>query len=422
MTDTTINKRVMAARTMLVLDQPFFGVLALRLILKEDPGCGTAWVDGKTIGYDPAFFATLSQKEIMAVLCHEVMHCAAGHPWRRDGRNAWRWNVACDRAINPVLREAAFSLPASALMELDPSHHGKSAEWIFARLPVDDKPEAGEPEAGEQDEDEQTQPEPDEADDDEADDESGDEVDDDADTDGQAAPRSSSAPAPCQDPLGEVRDAPPESDTAEATEEAWQQATQQAALAAQSQGALPGGLARFAAKTVAPRVDWRSALRRFMQERAQADYSWIRPNPRHVVRGMYLPGLRSDEMGAVVVAIDTSGSVDGVLLSQFGAELQSIVDELQPRQVHVLYCDAAINRVDVYERGDTITITPCGGGGTDFRPAFGYLATMDEPPVALVYLTDLLGSFPRQAPDVPVLWAVPEGYNANAPFGEAVTV
>lgn len=379
--NTDARKKLMGARTALVLDQPFFGVLALQLALKEDTTQETAWVDGETLGYNPAFVESLSHAELLGIVAHEVMHCAAGHPWRRDAREPKRWNEACDFAINQLLVESGFTLPGDAL--LDATYAGKSAEWIYDRLPApppesqggdEDGPESGEDESG----------------------------------DGQAQKPSS---------LGEVRDCPTESEKSEAE---WAQSVQQAAAAAKARGALPGGAERFASDAVAPKVDWRSALRRFVQQCSSSDYAWTRPNRRYLAQGLYLPSLHSETLGSIAIAIDTSGSIDQVLLDQFRAEVQTIADEMRPSRVHVLYCDAQVNRQDVFERDDVIEFNPAGGGGTDFCPVFDELEKLEEPPVCLVYLTDLEGSFPEITPDVETLW-VTTG-TTIAPFGETIEV
>lgn len=399
-----IAKRIMIARTALVLDQPFFGALALRLALREDTTCETAWVDGVTLGYNPKFIDTLTHEQLTGLLAHEVMHCAAGHPWRRDAREVKPWNDAADRAINPMLRDVGFELPDGALDALDPSHVGKSVEWIYDRLPSPQDKDDGQDEG---DQEPQSQPRGGEGEDvGKGEDEGG----------GNGNEQEESQGSP--NPQGEVRDAPAETDT---TEEDWRQATQQAAIMARAQGNLPSSMDRFAQQAATTRVDWRSALRRFVQEVARADYAWSRPNPRHLVRGFYLPGLRSEEMGALAVGVDTSGSIDQVLLNQFATELQAIADEVQPRRITVFYCDAVVQRREVFEPGDPITLKVCGGGGTDFRPVFTALAQEDEPHVALVYLTDLYGTFPPAAPEYPVLWASISA-KIEVPFGEVVTV
>lgn len=354
-------KRLAQARTALLLDNPFFGVLALRLRMIEDPTCDTAWTNGTTIAFSPAFADTLSQDELTAILAHEVMHCACGHPWRRNARDPQRFNVACDYAINGILKDAGFKLPSSAL--LDAQYAGKWAEWIYDRLPEGQNGNGN----------------------------------------GKDDPSG----------LGEVRDAPADSPVSE-TE--WQQSTEQAKNIAQAQGKLPGSLKRELDKLTETRVDWRSLLRRYVQEIVKADYSWSKPNPRYFASGLFLPALHSIACGRLVVAIDTSGSIDTVLLAQFASEVQAIAAELQPSSVDVMYCDTKVHRVDTFERNEPITMQAEGGGGTSFAPVFD---AIDESPACLIYFTDLYGSFPDVAPEYPVIWAVSSG-KTDVPFGDVV--
>jgi predicted metal-dependent peptidase len=380
-----IARKITAARTALVLDQPFFGVLALRLRLVEDPSQPTAWVDGRSLGYNPSFVEGLSHSGLVALIAHEVMHCACGHPWRRGQRDAQRWNVACDHAVNPILDDAGFTLPAGEKRVAE--FRGKGAEWIYDRLPApeqqDDQDDQEGAEGAEQ---------------------------------GQDAGQDDPGDAPCE--LGEVRDAPAEASEDSATDGDWQAAVQQAARVAASQGKLGGGLDRFAESCAAPRVDWRSALHRWVQQTASADYAWSRPSTRYLARGLYLPALRSEAMGPLVVALDTSGSIDAVLLAQFEAELRSIVDEMQPARVVVLCCDTAIRARSEFEPGAPVELRPIGGGGTQFEPVFDAVAEMDEQPACVVFFTDLRPwSWPAE-PEVPVLWAATQP--GAAPFGEVL--
>ena len=63
-----------------------------------------------------------------------------------------------------------------------------------------------------------------------------------------------------------------------------------------------------------------------------------------------------------------------------------------------------------------------GGGGTFFAPFFEHGAKSGEPgeTTLLIYLTDGRGSFPRRAPEQPVLWVVTPGGRPSPdfPFGE----
>jgi predicted metal-dependent peptidase len=368
-------KRLIAARTGLVLDQPFLGALALRLKLVEDSTCKTAWTDGTSLGYSTEFVEACTHDELKALVCHEVMHCAFGHPWRRDLREQKRWNVACDYAVNPVLTDVGFQLPEGALNDV--LYVGKSSEWIYDRLPTSSSASDG-------------------------------------DGSGDGEPN----------PLGEVRDAPAQGsgpDDAPVTESDWKQAVQEAAMGAKVRGDLPVALARFASENAEPPVDWKSVLRRFVQDVAKGDYSWQRPNPRYVGAGLYLPSLRSEELGPIVVAIDTSGSVDAVLLGQFESEIRAIADEARPSRVYVMYADSKVQRRDTFERDDLVELHMHGGGGTDFRPVFEAVGQMDEEPACVIYLTDLAGRFPETEPEVPVLWGSVDSHR-DAPFGEVVPV
>ena len=78
-------------------------------------------------------------------------------------------------------------------------------------------------------------------------------------------------------------------------------------------------------------------------------------------------------MGEIAVAVDCSGSVSARQLGLFQEEIRSILAGQRPRLVHVLYFDAAVQKVETYQAGEPISLVPVGGGGTDFRPCFDWL-------------------------------------------------
>lgn len=368
--DRKASTAIMQARTSLVLGNPFFGSLVLRLKMKEDGTCETAWTDGQSMGYSPKFINSLPQTEIKALLAHEVWHCAAGHPWRREGRDHKQWNIACDLSINGRLKACGFDVPANGLFP-DAEQDGKSAEWIFARMP---KPDPS--------------------------------------SQGNGKPN----------PQGEVRDAPGEGDADGdvPTEETWKQAVIQAEIQAKMQGAMPAGVARLCDESKKSHVDWKAILRRFISEQARADYSWQRPNRRYMSQGLYLPSLKSEAMGGIAVAIDTSGSVDSAMLAAAKAELDAVIEDVQPSFVTVYYADSAVQHTDHFTRGESVEWRPKGGGGTDFRPVFRACEEAEYPPICLVYITDLYGTMPADE-NVPVLW-VTNNENVTVPFGEIVRI
>src|SRR5437868_6691058 len=100
---TEIERLMLKARTALVLSQPFFGTLALRLAMTRDPATETASVDGRRLRYNPDWIKSLSHAQRVGLIAHEVMHCAAGHPMRLGARDHDTFNRAADFAINPLI-------------------------------------------------------------------------------------------------------------------------------------------------------------------------------------------------------------------------------------------------------------------------------------------------------------------------------
>jgi len=173
-------------------------------------------------------------------------------------------------------------------------------------------------------------------------------------------------------------------------------------------------------KIISTKVDWRSLLRDFLSTTAQEDWNFARPNTRFEDTGFLMPSLHNEKAGHIVFAADTSGSINSQLLAEYIAEAQQALDELSPEKLTVIYCDAAIQAIKEYEPGDKIDVETVGRGGTDFRPVFDHFNKADELPKVLVYLTDLCGDFPTEAPEYPVLWITE--YDQEAPFGETIKV
>jgi predicted metal-dependent peptidase len=303
------------------------------------------------------------------------MHCAAGHPWRRDARDPQQWNEAADYAINGILKAANFALPEGGL--IDPQYDGRSSEWIYSRLPPKPK------------------------------------------NDKNGGKNGNGKPL-----AGEVRDAPSGNEQTESTqtEADWKQAVSQVARMAEARGSLPGHLKRIA-DIAKPKQDWRSILWRFAQAVSKDDYTWKYPNSRYISHDLYLPSLRSESMGEMIVFVDVSGSIDMQAFAEFTTELSGVHAALRPSRLIVIYGDTHVTRVDTFERDETPTFDDVhGGGGTDFRPLFAHVAAEGFEPVCAVFFTDMDGAFPAQAPDYPVLWANYGRERSTAPFGELINL
>ena len=396
--ETPASLRVQKARTALLLDHPFFGSLLFRLKGHESRSIKTMATDGVSLYWNPEFVETLNAATLAGTLAHEVMHPALHHHTRRSGRDPQRWNMACDYAINPLLVDTGLNLPDGIL--LDDRFRGMSAEQIYNLLETEPDPDQ---DSGSEDEES----------------ESGGDGTMDAPPD-QVNSGSPSAPE-TEGGIGQVLDAPLPDDQTPTVEEQireWDVAVNQAMTVARQAGKVPAGIDRSLEGAADAAVDWRELLRRLWSDTIPADYSWMRPNRRHLWAGLYLPGVVREGVGEVAIAVDCSGSVSARQLRLFEAEARSILEGQRPERVYVLYFDAAVHKVETYEAGQRVDLNPVGGGGTDFEPCFEWLDERGIRPQCLVFLTDLYGSFPPAPPSYPVLWA--STGRREAPFGDVI--
>lgn len=390
-------EKITKARAGLILDAPFFGSIALRHELVSDPTCETAWIDGRRLGFNPDFIDEQPLAKVKGLLAHEVLHVANCHHTRRHGRDNKTWQQATDYAINDHLTGAGFSLPDNGCTGYGTE---KSAEQIYNDLRKNPNDDQG-------------------GDNGQNGNQAGGQDSGDSGNDGQAG----ADPGGC----GEVRDAtgadgnqasPAEMAQAEAETKVM---VAQAAQQAKAMGKLPAGIARMVEELMQPVVDWREVLRQFVQQTARNDYRWNPPNRRFVYQNIYLPSARNEELGALVVAVDTSGSISKRHVDQFASELNAILEEYDT-EAHVIYCDSRIANVEHFTSQDLpLELHPAGGGGTDFRPPFEWVDENGIDPACMIYLTDLCCSSYPDPPAYPVLWAQIGNWPAEAPpFGEVI--
>lgn len=395
------------ARTSLLLKHPFFATLALRLPLREDRSCHSAWTDGSCIAYNPGYINVLSQEKLVGLVAHLVMHPACRHHLRRGKRDFKRWNEACDHAINWILEDAGFTLPDCLKPQQD--FREMSAEAIYIAL------------AGEEGEESTKEEEPDTS-------KSNSESEEQEEEEKQQQEESEQGGSEDEGGLpGEVRDSPSlelETEQHGDEEELWEEALLSAASQAREMGKLPDTIARLIEKRLYPQLPWAELLARFIERNARSDYTWMMPNRRYLHQGLYFPALLANELQQIVVAVDTSGSIEQRELNQFAAEISAIMEQF-PSRLHLLYCDAAIQGYQQFERADLpISITAKGGGGTDFRPVFAKVESEAIDVACLIYLTDMeCLHYPAEIPLYPVLWIQTKakgGVPAEPPFGEII--
>lgn len=202
------------------------------------------------------------------------------------------------------------------------------------------------------------------------------------------------------------------------------EAVRQGALVA---GKLGSGGDRDLAELLQPQVNWREVLREFVQNTCTgSDYStYRRPNRRYLSSGMYMPSGISEQVGELVVAIDTSGSIRQRELSAFLTEVTEICETVHPESVRLMYWDTRVCRDEKYDMHELDTLVqstkPAGGGGTDVTCVTDYIRDNNINAQAAIVLTDgyLFGGWGQWT--MPVLWCVMDS-GRTADVGKTVHI
>ena len=451
-----VEQKLAAARTRLILDKPFLGALVLRLPLVAATGnwCTTSATDARSIYYNEDYIEPLTLSQVQFILAHEALHCGLSHFARRAHRDKGRWNVACDHAVNPLLVSDGLELPPDALY--NKAYTGLSAEEIYPLIKSDSN--------------EQTQDQHlyEEQDNDGSEQQSADLQDQDTspNNDRESERQQASQPPQQGDKTAEKnpnqgqgqgqqaagqsqqnnqqtspqsgsdnnkatldsdantpdRNNPPPPLNAEERERLhtqWQQrlvgAVQQASLA----GKMDGSVARLIQRLLRSTVPWRTLLARYMSGSCLVDYNILRPSQRRTGDAI-LPSLHARQTN-VLIALDTSGSIEEQELAEFVAEVNAIKSLVNAR-VTLLACDSKLdeNGPWLFEPWQQLTLpeTLLGGGGTDFNPVFDWMRTHYDQLDLLIYFTDAQGRFPPTRPHTETLWLV-KG-SASVPWGQRI--
>jgi predicted metal-dependent peptidase len=207
----------------------------------------------------------------------------------------------------------------------------------------------------------------------------------------------------------------------------FREAVARAVSVAKVMGKLPGSVQRLVDAILAPQIDWREHVRLLITGKVgYRGETWTKPNRRRLVMRpiTIMPGRNGYGCNTVVVGVDTSGSVGGDEMKVFMSELNGVLCDVRPKRIVVIGCDHDVSQVeDVYSVDEFEALREKGikgGGGTRFEPVFDYVREHDLRPETLIYLTDMLGTFPTEAPAYPVIWAATT--DAKAPWGDMVRI
>jgi predicted metal-dependent peptidase len=362
------EKRIDLAYSKLGLREPFIAAVMTRVKREITTSIPTAATNGTVCKYNPDFMDKWDDEQLFGLVLHEACHVVLMHMWRRDGRDPSLWNYANDAIINAYIKSRGYKLPDGGVY-VNWVRDEHSSEYVYDKLKKD-----------QDDNDEQ---------------QSG-----------------------GFDGSGDLEDA-----IDEATRTDMEATIVAAAEMAQACGQESSMIDRVLDNVGKSNVRWQDVTRSMMTEASAADYTYRRPARRFISAGLYLPSLRTDALGGLAIGFDTSGSMGKRECDQIAAELQTIISDLQPAFVEVVYCDSSVAHVERFERDDELVLHPKGGGGTRFKPVFDHFAETGEHYCGMIYFTDMEGDLREcSEPEFPVIWADIGRSHPRAPFGTRVEV
>ncbi len=137
------NKRMSnaeRARQWFISSFPLLGALAAGFTIIDDAGvCSRSNIrvaavsdELREIYINPQ--ANLNQEELRFVMAHELLHVGLRHIPRREGRDPYLWNIACDYVVNGWLVEMGIGSPPKLGLLFDPALKGESAESLYDKI------------------------------------------------------------------------------------------------------------------------------------------------------------------------------------------------------------------------------------------------------------------------------------------------
>lgn len=383
----TIEERLVKSRVKLLRESPFFGTLLLNAPHRVTDDIPTAATDGGTLMLNKEFMESQTQEHFQSILLHEVLHMALEHIERMKDVfqiDPMTSNIAADIVVNGIIKDNRMPLPDQAVFDNDLKHLSVREIYNILRQKQQKDPNYLKKKYGTGDKEVNY----------------------------------------CLQPGTGDKSSALKGESQRGTN--WKDILNKAATIARTKsfGLHGAGLKRIFNDLLEATIDWRDALYKYITV-SRTDFEGY--DRRFIHSGAYLDDLGGGRIH-VMVFMDTSGSVDEELLSEFIAELRFAVNALPQISGDLWYFDT-----ELYPQGDILDIldTPKiqGGGGTSFVEVMKKLQKEhnDDSTVQTlgIVFTDgyaRLNDF--EEPDCPVLWCISPGgvKSEDLPFGEVVRI
>ena len=361
-----------------------------------EDGIPTAYTDGTNKKYGREFMSKLTDEESRAVIMHENLHVALMHIPRHkdlmkeDGTLA---NVAMDIVVNNIIDnlqdKKLCKLPDSAI--LDHKFDGWSVREIYNELKKQnpDRKKNGQGNGGNEININGKQVSV----------QGGDEHD--------------------------ITGIPATAEEMKKLEESVGRALREGGILA---GRLGAKVPREVSASLDKPIDWKEVLRDFVSTavRGRDELTWRRFHRGLLANDILAPSVEAETMTEIIVAMDTSGSIDQEMNGKFAFQLQLICDSVKPETVRILWWDTEVHGEQTFG-GDSPNVKdilkPMGGGGTHVSCVSEYIAKKRYNPDCVVVFTDgYVEDDVKWNIGVDTLWLVTERRGFKPPKGTMVKI
>ncbi|MCD7821261.1 MAG: VWA-like domain-containing protein [Clostridiales bacterium] len=399
-----------ASRNELYFSMRFLDIALSGLDYRMNLNTVTVGTDGISILFNPTYLQRVYRDDLVElnrVYLHMILHCMFRHELNREGRDEDLWTVACDIAVESILD----GMENRSIQLSIPTFREETYDWLGEECPVltaeavyralerrqvqyldilrlkqeflrDDHQFWQDDDPG-QDESQQQE---------------------DADSPDSRAQ---------QERRREV-------------EAKWKRIDEKTQTNLETffagHGDEMGGLLKSIQIENRERYDYRAFLRRFVTLREE-----VKTDPDSFDYAFYSYGLElygnipliepleyreSRRIRDFVIVIDTSDSCSDGIIERFLSETRAILNQesafFREMNLHIIQSDAGVQMDTVLHSPEEFdqfsrSFTVKGYGGTDFRPAFDYVASLQAQGQlaelkGLLYFTDGLGTYPQKKP------------------------
>ena len=454
---------IAALKRKMLVKYPFFGSVVASVGYKENKDIQTVGTDGETIYYNPEYLEGLSVEEQTFIFAHEVCHIAFNHILRSEGKNPELWNIATDGVINQFLKRdglkmapggidmaEAISYDAEQLYEKllqekqqrqQQSGQGNSQQNQESKQQSNDGKQSGDNQQQsqsqqqgnsgsgslqEQKKQSQEQSGGESGEDPQKEDESKQDVGHDTHSMWEQAVKKHKEQQEKTDKKVEEKDelekkqeeleSMGEKDAFKKNLEDKKKQLQELKEAISKQASQAGASTNGDIRTVndigtaKPLIDWRYVLR----EAIKYDVDWSYKNAT-IKNGVVSANLEEQPMPETEIVLDTSGSINEVLLKNFLRECKNI---LQHTKLKVGCFDTRFYGFhEIRTEEDIENMRFEGGGGTDFDVAVGAFSRRVE---NKIIFTDGEALMPNMSLDA--IWIVFGGERINPKGGKVIHI